>query len=155
MSEHVKGVCKYIVDHFNEIEKYMCQGQRTVCHGDFKAPNIFFGSDECLLIDWQYLTFGKGAQDLVFFLIESFDVVNMTGALKEYMLSYYFLLIHKEHANYTYTEFQNDVRMSSYYFPFFVAVWFGSVDSDSLLDKNFPFFFIQRLFHFYDLCGTS
>lgn len=155
MSEHVKGVCKYIVDHFHEIEKYMCQGQRTVCHGDFKAPNIFFGSDECLLIDWQYLTFGKGAQDLVFFLIESFDVVNMTVALKEYMLSYYFLLIHKEHANYTYTEFQNDVRMSSYYFPFFVAVWFGSVDSDSLLDKNFPFFFIQRLFHFYDLCGTS
>jgi hypothetical protein len=34
------------------------------------------------------------------------------------------------------------------YFPFFVAIWFGTVDEDELIDKNFPFFFIQRLFNF-------
>lgn len=153
MSDSIKETCTYIVDHFDEIEKYMCKGQRTLCHGDFKAPNIFFHPEtkECTLIDWQYVTFGKGAQDLVFFLIESFDISNMTVAFKEYMLSYYFLLINQKHKGYDYEEFRRDIRMSSYYFPFFIAIWFGTMDIDSLLDKNFPFFFIQRLFHFYEI----
>lgn len=153
MSDTIKETCIYIVDHFDEIEKYMCKGPRTLCHGDFKAPNIFFHPEtrECTIIDWQYVTFGKGAQDLVFFLIESFDISNMTMAFKDYMLSYYFLLIHQQHKDYDYEEFRRDIKMSSYYFPFFVAIWFGTMDIDSLLDKNFPFFFIQRLFHFYEL----
>jgi hypothetical protein len=33
--------------------------------------------------------------------------------------------------------------------PFFTAVWFGSMPEDELIDKNFPFFFIQKLFAIY------
>lgn len=153
MTDKIRTKCQYIVDYFDDIENYLCQGTRTLCHGDFKAPNIFYHLEKhsCTLIDWQYVHFGKGPQDLVFFLIESFDVNYMTMAFKDYMLSHYFLLIHQQHGDYDYDEFHRDIQMSSYYFPFFVAVWFGSMDQDHLLDKNFPFFFIQRLFHFYDL----
>jgi beta-phosphoglucomutase-like phosphatase (HAD superfamily) len=154
MTDSILETCKYIVDNFYEIEEYMCEGKnRTLCHGDFKAPNIFYHPEttKCCLIDWQYVTYGKGAQDLVFFMIESFETDCMTSAFKEYLLSYYYLLVAQEHPEYDHEQFRRDVRMSAFYFPFFVAIWFGTMDQDSLLDKNFPFFFIQRLFHFYSL----
>jgi hypothetical protein len=34
---------------------------------------------------------------------------------------------------------------------FFVAIWFGTIDDDELIDMNFPFFFIQKLFNFMQL----
>lgn len=154
MSEDITKICKYIVDHFDEIEEYMCEGDHlTLCHGDFKAPNTFFHplKQECVLIDWQYVNYGKGVQDLVFFLIESFDVSFMSPWFKNYAVSYYYLLVKAVQPTYDYDTFKKDLKMSSYYFPFFVAIWFGTIDQDSLLDKNFPFFFIQRLFNFYSL----
>ena len=45
-------------------------------------------------------------------------------------------------------EYQVDFDYSIKYFPFFVAIWFGTLNEDELIDKNFPFFFIQKLFNF-------
>jgi hypothetical protein len=49
---------------------------------------------------------------------------------------------------YSYNDYENDLVDSVCYFPFFVAIWFGSLKMDELIDKNFPFFFIQKLFYF-------
>jgi serine/threonine-protein phosphatase 2A regulatory subunit A len=154
MDSHILNICDKIVENFIEIETYLSSEPLTMVHGDFKAPNIFYNEskDECSLIDWQYVGIGKGAQDLVFFMIESFDVSKMTIAFKDYMLSFYYLQINSKIPEYDYQTFKKDVEMSAYYFPFFVAIWFGTTDTDSLIDKNFPFFFIQRLFNFYRVC---
>jgi hypothetical protein len=48
-------------------------------------------------------------------------------------------------------DYQNDLRNAIFYIPFFTAVWFGSLPYDDLIDKNWPFFFIQKyssLLHF-------
>jgi hypothetical protein len=50
--------------------------------------------------------------------------------------------------NYSIEEYNRDFDNSISYFPFFVAIWFGTVSDDELIDKNFPFFFIQKLFNF-------
>jgi NDP-sugar pyrophosphorylase family protein len=34
------------------------------------------------------------------------------------------------------------------YFPFFVAVWFGTTPNDELIDVSFPFIFIQKFLYF-------
>ncbi len=139
-----------IAQRFADIQQAMSTGHLTLCHGDVKSANIFYrpGDNEPYFIDWQYVCEGKGVQDLVFFLVESFDKDTMDrhrNLLKEY----YFVKLH-EHGvtDYDRVDFERDFRDAAQFFPFFVAVWFGTVDEDELIDKNFPFFFIQKLFHF-------
>jgi beta-phosphoglucomutase-like phosphatase (HAD superfamily)/molybdopterin-guanine dinucleotide biosynthesis protein A len=141
-----------IVNDFQNIQNKLSDTNLTLCHGDVKSANIFYkpieNGYEPYFIDWQYITEGKGVQDLVFFMIESFeiDVINKyKNIFKEY---YYIKLLEYGVNNYDKTDYDNDFDNSIKYFPFFVAIWFGTIDEDELIDKNFPFFFIQRLFNF-------
>ena len=147
--------CEYIVNNFDFIQDYLSQGNLTLCHGDVKSPNIFYkpikNSFEPYFIDWQYISIGKGVQDLVFFMIESFNVeiINTTNTM---IFEYYYAKLREFGiTNYDKTEYIKDIQYASYYFPFFVAMWFGTLNDDELIDKNFPFFFIQRLLNFFDL----
>jgi HAD superfamily hydrolase (TIGR01509 family) len=139
------------VNTFDELQEKMSIGTLTLCHGDMKSANIFYKNDngvrDMYFIDWQYITRGKGPQDLVFFMIESFSPNNIK---KYYTIfkEYYYLSLN---VDYSRESFEEDFRNSTGYFPLFVAVWFGTLSEDELIDKNFPFFFIQRYFHFLGL----
>ena len=145
-----------IVQNFSEIQNHLSSSNLTLCHGDIKSANIFYkpiGEPNSQLykpyfIDWQYVIMGKGVQDLVFFMIESFDIDTINkyrNLFKEY---YYVKLIEFGVNSYSMEEYQLDFDYSIKYFPFFVAIWFGTLNEDELIDKNFPFFFIQKLFNF-------
>jgi hypothetical protein len=146
-----------IVSRFADIQTELSQGHLTLCHGDVKSPNIFYrienGVYKPYFLDWQYIVEGKGVQDLVFFMIESFSVESLHMYFP--LLKNYYYMKLKEYGvkNYSYAEYTEDLRRASYYFPFFVAVWFGTTAEDDLIDVNFPFFFIQKLFGFYKLAG--
>ena len=143
-----------IVEKFSRIQEDLSESPLTLVHGDVKSANIFYKPTEDenyepYFIDWQYIVLGKGVQDLVFFMIESFEMDKMNiykPLLKEY---YYVKLLELGVKNYSRVQYEKDFLNASYYFPFFVACWFGTINPDELIDKNFPFFFIQRLFHFY------
>jgi hypothetical protein len=146
-----------IVSRFSDIQDELSQGHLTLCHGDVKSPNIFYSIENGVykpyFLDWQYIVEGKGVQDLVFFMIESFSVETLRlyfPLLKNY---YYMKLREYGVKNYSYDEYTRDLRSASHYFPFFVAIWFGTTREDELIDINFPFFFIQKLFSFYKLVG--
>jgi HAD superfamily hydrolase (TIGR01509 family) len=145
-----------IVKNFSEIQNHLSTSNLTLCHGDIKSANIFykpFGEPGSQLykpyfIDWQYVIMGKGVQDLVFFMIESFDIDTINkyrNLFKEY---YYVKLLEFGVKSYSIEEYQTDFDYSIKHFPFFVAIWFGTLNEDELIDKNFPFFFIQKLFNF-------
>jgi hypothetical protein len=59
---------------------------------------------------------------------------------------YYCKLVEYGIQNYSFSEFEIDLCDAFCYIPFFTAVWFGCMSEDELIDKNFPFFFIQKLF---------
>jgi len=138
-----------VVGSFNSIQKHLSKDPLTLCHGDVKSPNIFFNHQyEPYFIDWQYIIAGKGTQDLVFLMIESFSqkhISRIGNTLKEY---YYLSLLEQGVANYNKEAYETDFQISICYFPFFVAMWFGTTPTDQLIDINFPFFFIQKLFSF-------
>ena len=135
--------------NYQSIQQNMSMGNHlTLCHGDVKSPNIFFGGGEPYFIDWQYVSIGKGVQDLVFFMIESFNVSRINEWRRLFTEYYYVKLVEYGVTNYSEEEYLADLRNATCYFPFFVAIWFGTLNTDELLDKNFPFFFIQRLFNF-------
>lgn len=144
---------QFIIDNFQKIEEYFTYSPNlTLCHGDVKSGNIFFTENkEPIFIDWQYIHLGKGVQDIVFFLIESFNIETMKrnkNIFKEY---YYDKLTDTLKTPYSREEYEKDFEYSSYYFPFFVAMWFGTMDENELVDKTFPSRFIKRLFEFYFL----
>jgi thiamine kinase-like enzyme len=143
---------EFITKNFLSIQQKLSDKNLTLCHGDVKSANIFYkingDSYSPVFIDWQYIILGKGVQDLVFFMIESFESKKM-NCYKQIFKEYYYIKIINSGIDYSKEEYDEDFVNASYYFPFFVAVWFGTLNEDELIDKDFPSEFIKRLFHFY------
>ena len=142
-----------IVTDFSEIQQRLSSSNLTLIHGDVKSPNIFYDLDrgyEPVFLDWQYIAIGKGVQDMIFFLIESFDLDNIRLNFPLFKSYYYRKLIENGIVNYSFSDYEQDIKDSVCYFPFFVAIWFGTTPQEDLIDINFPFFFIQKLFYFLD-----
>jgi len=59
---------------------------------------------------------------------------------------YYAKLVELSVTNYPRQMYDRDFKNAICHFPFFVAMWFGTLNDDELLDSNFAYFFIQRLF---------
>ena len=53
--------------------------------------------------------------------------------------------------NYSFDEYENDIYDAVCYVPFFTSVWFGTVPQDELIDKNFPYFFINKMLYMLDI----
>ena len=146
-------IAENIKNNFQRIQDDLSSSHLTLVHGDVKSPNIFYNSDNMfspIFLDWQYVAIGKGVQDVVFFLLESFDSDNIKVNFPIFKNYYFKKLVENGVTNYSYDEYETDLRNAACYFPFFVAVWFGTTPQDDLIDKNFPFFFIQKLFLFLD-----
>lgn len=140
-----------IVDSFDSIQASLSTGDLTLCHGDVKSANIFFDTQgNPIFLDWQYITCGKGVQDLMFFIIESFDVAHVSRYLELFKEYYYTKLCEGGVISYSKAQFLEDCDSAVCCFPFFVAIWFGTMPIEQLLDVNFPGIFIQKLFHFYE-----
>jgi HAD superfamily hydrolase (TIGR01509 family) len=142
----------WIVDNFDNIQNELSLNNLTLCHGDVKSGNIFYKENTNqyipYFIDWQYIAHGKGVQDIVFFMIESFkkETIELYGNIfKQY---YYIKLKEFGIINYSIDEYNNDFKNAICYYPFFVAVWFGTTPTDDLIDVSFPFLFIQKLIYF-------
>jgi len=151
--------CDEIYNNFNKIQsRFSNNNNLTFIHGDIKSPNIFYdvkNNYEPHFIDWQHCAIGKGCQDLIFFVIESFDIdnsVSIFNILKEY---YFKKLFEYGVTNYSYEEYEKDLYYSICYIPFFTSVWFGSTPQDELIDKNFPYFLITKLFHLIEYITTT
>jgi hypothetical protein len=123
-----------------------------------KSANIFFkkgeskrDSYEPYFIDWQYIACGKGVQDIVFFIIESLNS-DTACSWGELLKTYYYLKLRENGVvDYDISEYDKDFCAAVCYFPFFVCMWFGTTPDEDLIDKNFPFFFIQKYTRFADL----
>lgn len=144
-----------IVYKFDYIQDYLSNSNLTLTHGDVKSGNIFYQPNEKgdyipYFIDWQYVGIGKGVQDIVFFMIESFKKDTMNHMFDLFKQYYYVKLMEMGVKGYSQEEYDRDFAMAACYYPFFVAIWFGTTPEDDLIDKNFPYFFIQKLFDFLD-----
>ena len=142
-----------IVTDFPEIQERLSNKNLTLIHGDVKSPNIFYDAErgyEPVFLDWQYIAIGKGLQDMIFFLIESYDLDNIRLNFPLFKSYYYRKLIENGITDYSFSDYEQDIKDAVCYFPFFVAIWFGTTSQEDLIDINFPFFFIQKLFYFYD-----
>jgi beta-phosphoglucomutase-like phosphatase (HAD superfamily)/dTDP-glucose pyrophosphorylase len=147
-TNHVDS-CNEIFKNFSNIQQRFSLGNNlTFIHGDIKSPNIFYDTEnnnDPYFIDWQHCAIGKGVQDLIFFIIESFDIVNIKLIFDLTTKYYYKKLLEYGIANYSIDEYENDIYDAICYIPFFTSVWFGTTPQDELIDKNFPYFLISKM----------
>jgi thiamine kinase-like enzyme len=147
MNKRQREKWEYALEHFGEIQERLATGENlTLIHGDVKSPNLFYDAEndyEPYFIDWQHCGIGKGAQDVVFFLIESFDI---TGMKCNYPLlkNYYYKKVVGNGVKYSYDQYEQDILDAVCYIPVFTAIWFGTTPQDELIDKNWPYFFIGK-----------
>lgn len=133
LTEKQIEIGKTIIDRYEQIQENLSKPPLTLLHGDLKIPNIALRDDgELYFLDWQYITKGKGIQDIAFFLIESFDLKDHQYILEHYKSKIDFDI--------------HDLKDSFCYFPFYVAMWFGTTDDSDLIDVNFPKRFVPKLF---------
>jgi len=149
-----RNICEEIFGSFAEIQLRFSDGDNlTFIHGDIKSPNIFYdmqNGGEPWFIDWQHCCIGKGVQDLAFFIIESFDIVNVRPIFQLAKQYYYRKLVEYGVTKYSQAEYERDLEDALRFIPFFTAVWFGTTSQDELIDKNFPYFLITKLFYLLD-----
>ena len=152
LNTNQKDKYEEIYKNFSSIQNSFSMGNNlTFIHGDIKSPNIFYdNNNEPYFIDWQHCAIGKGVQDLIFFIIESFDIVNIKSTFQIAKYYYYKKLLENGITNYTFEEYLSDIYFALCYIPFFTSVWFGTVPQDELIDKNFPYFFITKMFYLLD-----
>jgi len=151
--------CEEIYNNFTNVQERFSKGDNlTFIHGDIKSPNIFYDIEancEPYFIDWQHCAIGKGVQDLIFFIIESFDIINIKMIFNLTKYYYYKKLLEYGVSNYLFEEYENDIYDAVCYIPFFTSIWFGTIPQDELIDKNFPYFFIKKLFYLIELIKNN
>jgi len=133
-----------ILNNFSKIQESLSKPPLTLVHGDLKIPNIAMYNNgkpnqEPYFLDWQYIVKGKGIQDIAFLLIESFDIQDHERILNQYL----------KYLNLDYN-YKEDFKNALCYFPFYVAMWFGTVDDKDLIDVTFPKKYIPKLFKIYE-----
>ena len=75
--------------------------------------------------------------------------------LIRHIIYYYNKIIEYGIKNYSFDEYEKDIYDAFCYIPFFTSVWFGSTPQDELIDKNFPYFFISKLFYLIEILSDE
>jgi len=152
MIKEKRGLYISMAKNFSRVQQNLSQGNTTFVHGDIKSGNLFYGDvsndpNDIYFIDWQHCVIGKGPMDMIFFLIESFNV----DKIKEYypiFVDYYYDKLsqygNEYNVEYDRKEYLKDVRDSISYVPFFTLIWFACVHDDELIDKEFPHRFLTK-----------
>jgi beta-phosphoglucomutase-like phosphatase (HAD superfamily)/dTDP-glucose pyrophosphorylase len=159
LNDNQQRICNKIFYNFDKIQTNFSIGNNlTFIHGDIKSPNIFYdvkNDNEPYFIDWQHCAIGKGTQDLIFFIIESFDILNIENVYKLLSQYYYKKITEFGIINYSFETYKNDIYDSACYIPFFTAIWFGTISNDELIEKDFRYNFITKLFYFIEFLNTK
>lgn len=137
---------------FQCAQERLSKGQQTFIHGDIKSPNIFIdpSDNEPYFIDWQHCMVGKGIQDIVFLIIESFDISRIDDMFN-IVIPYYYRKLESYGITYSKKQYNEDILDAIAFIPYFTMLWFGTVPYEDLIDKNFPHNFISKTAYVYSL----
>ena len=136
------NICDILINNFVHIENRLSIGNLTIINGNFRSSNILYDNNEPYFIDWQFCCVGKGVQDLILFIIDSYEINNI-NLLYNILINYYYKkLLEYKIINYSFNDYEQDINDAISYIPFFTAIWFGSIQNNSNINS-----FITKLFY--------
>lgn len=97
-----------------EILDRLASGPRTVCHGDFRLDNLFFGDlggqAPLAVIDWQIASRATGTYDVGYFMSQSLDTEVRRAHEMEILKRYHGMLTERGVQGYSFDQCLNDYR---------------------------------------------
>lgn len=136
-----------IIANYQWVQDTISSEPRTFLHGDVKPPNMFMLSgNEPAFFDWQYIAIGKSCCDILFFLVEGYSIEEVRVLEPKVRRAYYDALVEFGVTDYSYEDLLRDWKLAAMYFPVYVAMWFGTVPDQHLVDSDFPKRFVPRCF---------
>lgn len=138
----VRRSCERLGDRLDAVKDALAARQRTLCHGDVRLDNLFFGAapgqPPLTVCDWQLISPAVGAVDLAYFLTGSLDSSLRREHEEELMQRYHATLVDHGVRDYRYDECVADYRLATLrflgYWMVAALIDFGNARGNALRD---------------------
>lgn len=116
----------------NPIQDAFATEPLTLCHGDLRLDNIFFGSPDgssaCTLIDWQIAIKARGPYDIAYFMTQSVDPAVRAPNEETLVREYARQLEDRGVKGYSFEHAWDDYRVSTMFCLAYPVTAGGSID---------------------------
>jgi hypothetical protein len=131
LDERQRGIVAAMAPRMMAMQDAFSDRPYTLCHGDLRLDNIFFGSVDgsrpLTLIDWQIAVKARGAYDMAYFLSQSIDPKERKANEKDWLRHYYDTVMDGR-GGYSWEECWHDYRAATLYCVAYPLVGGGSID---------------------------
>lgn len=114
------------------VQNVWATGPQTICHGDARLDNIFFGSPDgsapMTIIDWQIAGTNRGPYDVGYFMSQSVDPTDRKAFEEELLRGYHAKLAELGVKDYSWEQCWEDYRVSVLFCLCYPVVAGGSID---------------------------
>lgn len=100
----------------------------TICHGDLRYDNLFFGDEGMAVADWQIILRGRAPYDAAYFMSQSVNPDDRRATEMEILRSYHDVLVDSGVRNYTFDHCLEDYRFAAMYCLVYPVISAGSLD---------------------------
>ncbi len=113
----VEEIARKLTPTIPMIASALAEPPVTLVHGDFRLANIFFDDSsgdrgEVVALDWQLVARIKAAHDVGAFIMQSLATESRRRHEMELLSLYHSSLVDRGVRDYSFDEFQSDVRMA-------------------------------------------
>lgn len=132
LTEQQRQIAVDFLPRMNPIQDAFTTAPLTLCHGDLRLDNIFFGSPDgsapCTLIDWQIAIKARGPYDIGYFMSQSVDPAVRAANEEQLLREYVRELAANGVKDYTFEQAWDDYRLTCMFCLTYPVTSAGSID---------------------------
>lgn len=125
-------VAQDLLPRINPMQDAFSIAPKTLCHGDLRLDNVFWGSPDgsspVTLIDWQISGKGRGAYDVAYFMSQSVDPAVRSANETQLVHDYHSTLESNGVSGYSFEQCWQDYRTAAMFCLVYPVVAGGSID---------------------------
>ncbi|MGE3073175.1 MAG: phosphotransferase [Dehalococcoidia bacterium] len=125
-------IAQDLLPRMNPIQDALATAPQTLCHGDLRLDNVFWGSPDgsspVTLIDWQISGKGRGPYDIAYFMSQSVEPSVRAAIEKDLVRQYHVTLQANGVTGYSFENCWDDYRLSVMFCLAYPVVAGGSID---------------------------
>lgn len=100
----------------------------TICHGDLRYDNLFFGDDGMAVADWQIILRGRALYDAAYFMSQSVNPDDRRAHEMDILRRYHEVLVDSGVSGYSFDHCFEDYRFAAMYCLVYPVIAGGSLD---------------------------
>lgn len=132
LTEQQVDIAQRYLPRINPIQDAFAGSPRTLCHGDLRLDNVFWGSSDnsspVTLIDWQIAIKARGPYDIAYFMSQSVEPEIRSANEENLLREYHRVLTDDAVKGYSFDECWEDYRAATMFCLTYPVTAGGSVD---------------------------